>query len=244
LTDEIYHYFIISKFITLYLGIRGGQLVDIKFIMDKLPFLVDGTIMTIQLTFITLLFGTLLGIVFALCKISKNIILHSFSSFYIWFFRGTPMLLQIFFFYYALPTFSEKLVLEPFTAAVFGLSLNCAAYMAEIIRGGIISIDKGQFEAAKALGFTYFQTMKKIILPQTIRVIIPSVGNEFITMLKDTSLVSSIALVELTRSASQVGSTTFKVAEMYLAAALLYLIMTSVFTSIFSVVEKKLSKYA
>lgn len=217
---------------------------DISFLINKLPFLVEGTIMTIQLTFLTLIIGTLLGIVFALCKTSKNVILHSVSSFYIWFFRGTPMLLQIFFFYNGLPAINEKLVMEPFNAAVLGLSLNCAAYMAEIIRGGIISIDKGQFEASKALGFTYFQTMRKIILPQTMRVIIPSVGNEFITMLKDTSLVSSIALVELTRSASQVGSTTFKVAEMYLAAALLYLIMTSFFTSIFSVLEKKLSKYA
>lgn len=212
--------------------------------LDKLPYLLQGSIITIQLTFITLILGTLLGIILALCKISKNIVIKSIAGFYIWVFRGTPMILQIFFFYNALPAISENLVLSPFTAAVLGLSLNCAAYMAEIIRGGIISIEKGQFEASKALGFTYFQTMVKIILPQTIRVIIPSVGNEFITMLKDTSLVSTIAMVELMRSATQIGSTTFKVAEMLLAAGLLYLIMTTVFTSVFSSLEKKLAKYA
>ena len=152
------------------------------------------------------------------------------------------MILQLFFFYYALPMMG--VTLTPFTAAVIGLSLNCGAYMAEIIRGGIISVDKGQFEASKALGFTYFQTMSKIILPQTIRIIIPSVGNEFITMLKDTSLVSTIAMVELMRSAVQISSTTFKYTEMLLAAAFLYLFMTTIFTSVFSYVEKKLSVYA
>lgn len=217
--------------------------VDIKFLIEKLPYLLEGSIMTIQLTFMTLIFGTLLGIVLALCKISKNIVISSLSSFYIWVFRGTPMILQLFFFYNGLPAIDDRLVLTRFTAAVLALSLNCAAYMAEIIRGGILSIDKGQFEAAKVLGFSYFQTMTKIVLPQTIRVIIPSVGNEFITMLKDTSLVSTIAMVELMRSATQIGSTTFKVAEMLLAAGILYLVMTSVFTTVFSYLEKKLSKY-
>lgn len=217
---------------------------DLGFIINKLPPLLEGSIVTIQLTFITLVLGTVLGIIFALFKISKNIVISSIATFYIWVFRGTPMILQLFFFYFALPTINENWVLKPFQAAVLGLSLNCAAYMAEIIRGGIISIDKGQFEASKALGFTYFQTMIKIILPQTIRVIIPSVGNEFITMLKDTSLVSTIAMVELMRTAQEIGSTTFKVTEMFLGAAILYLIMTTVFTSAFSALEKKLAKYA
>lgn len=217
---------------------------DINFVIDKMPILLQGSIVTIKLTFITLVLGTFLGIILALCKISKNILVSSFSTFYIWVFRGTPMILQLFFFYNALPALNPNWVLKPFTAAVLGLSLNCAAYMAEIIRGGIISIDKGQFEASKALGFTYFQTMIKIVLPQTIRVIIPPVGNEFITMLKDTSLVSTIAMVELLRTANQIASTTFKVAEMLLGAAILYLIMTTVFTSFFSYLEKKLSKYA
>lgn len=198
--------------------------------------------MTIQLTLITLILGTILGIIMALFKLTKNIVLRYFSTLFTWIFRGTPMILQLFFFYYALPMMG--VTLTPFTAAIIGLSLNCGAYMAEIIRGGIISVDKGQFEASKALGFTYFQTMSKIILPQTLRIIIPSVGNEFITMLKDTSLVSTIAMVELMRSAVQISSTTFKYTEMLLAAAFLYLLMTTIFTSIFSFVEKKLSVYS
>jgi polar amino acid transport system permease protein len=218
--------------------------VDIKFIIDKMPTLLQGSIMTIELTFITLLYGSLLGIILAFFRISKNPLLRYFSSFYIWIFRGTPMILQLAFFYFGLPAISNNLVLKPFTAAVIGLSLNCAAYMAEIIRGGIISIDKGQFEASKALGLTYIQTMTKIVLPQTIRVIMPSLGNEFITMLKDTSLVSTIAMTELMRSAASIGSTTFKVAEMYLGAALIYLVLTTIFTSVFTTIEKKFAKYA
>lgn len=217
---------------------------DIQFILEKMPTLLKGSIMTLELTFVTLILGTLLGIILALFRISKNPIISYFSAFYLWIFRGTPMILQLAFFYYGLPAISQSLVLEPFTAAVIGLSLNCAAYMAEIIRGGIISIDKGQFEAAKALGFTYVQTMTKIILPQTIRVIMPSVGNEFITMLKDTSLVSTIAMVELMRTATQIGSTSFKVAESLLGAAIIYLILTTIFTSAFSTLEKKFAKYA
>ncbi|MCX7884988.1 MAG: amino acid ABC transporter permease [Caloramator sp.] len=215
---------------------------DIKFIINKLPYLLEGGFMTIKLTVITLFLGTIIGVVLAVFKITKNRFIRGFASFYTWVFRGTPLILQLFFFYYALPVMG--ITMSPFTAAIIGLSLNCGAYMAEIIRGGIISIDKGQFEAAKALGFNYFQTMKIIILPQTFRVIIPPVGNEFIAMLKDTSLVSTIAMVELMRSATQISSATFKYTEMLFTAALLYLAMTTVFSSIFSVVEKKLSRYA
>ncbi len=214
---------------------------DINFIFRELPFLIQGSVMTIQLTITSLFLGTFLGVLTALLKLSRNRIMFWVATSYTWIFRGTPIILQLFFFYYALPMMGISL--SPLSAAIIGLSLNCGAYMAEIIRGGIISIDKGQFEASKALGFTYFQTMRKIILPQTFRVIIPPVGNEFISMLKDTSLVSTIAMVELMRSAVQISSTTFKYTEMLIAAALLYLIMTSIFTGVFSIIEKKLSKY-
>ena len=206
-----------------------------------LPILLKGSIMTVELTVITLILGTLLGIALALFKLSKNKILKIISGFYTWIFRGTPLLLQLFFFYYGLPFIGLKL--NPFQAAVIGLSLNCGAYMAEIIRGGIQSIDKGQFEAAKALGFNYNETMRKIILPQTFKVIIPPVGNEFIAMLKDTSLVSTIAMVELMRSAQQMYASTFKPIEIFLTAGILYLLMTTIFTAVFSIFEKKLSVY-
>ena len=215
---------------------------NFNFILKELPFLLKGSVITIQLTVITLILGTFLGIVLAFCKISKNSVVNTIATIYTWVFRGTPLLLQLFFFYYALP--GMGITMSAFTAAVLGLSLNCGAYMAEIIRGGILAIDKGQFEASKALGFTYFQTMIKIILPQTFRVIIPPVGNEFIAMLKDTSLVSSIAMTELMRTTTNISSATFKYPEMYLSAACLYLLLTTLFTTAFSIMEKKLSRYS
>jgi len=215
--------------------------VDTGIIIKTLPILLKGCVMTVELTVITLIIGTVLGILFALMKLSNNIVLRLISGFYTWIIRGTPMLLQLFFFYYGLPFIGIRL--SPMQAAIIGLGLNSGAYMAEIIRGGILSIDKGQFEAAKALGFNYSETMQKIILPQTFKVIIPPVGNEFITILKDTSLVSTIAMVELMRTAQQMYASTFRPIEIFFTAAVLYLIMTTVFTSIFSAYEKKLSVY-
>lgn len=198
--------------------------------------------MTIELTVIALVFGTILGIFLALLKLSKNRVLKVVSSLYTWVFRGTPLLLQLFFFYYGLPFVGIEF--KPFSAAVIGLSLNCGAYMAEIIRGGIQSINKGQFEAAKALGFSYGETMRRIILPQTWKVIIPPVGNEFIAILKDTSLVSTIAMVELMRSAQQIYASSFDPISVFVTAAILYLVMTTVFTTAFSVFERKLAIYS
>ncbi|AKA70787.1 amino acid ABC transporter permease [Clostridium scatologenes] len=214
---------------------------DTGIIIKVLPILLKGSVMTIELTVIALVVGTILGIFLALFKLSKNVVFRIISSFYTWIFRGTPLLLQLFFFYYGLPFMGVELT--PFSAAAIGLSLNCGAYMAEIIRGGIQSIDKGQFEAAKALGFTYADTMKKIILPQTFKVIIPPVGNEFIALLKDTSLVSTIAMVELMRSAQQIYASTFRPIEVFFTAGVLYLLLTTIFTGVFGVFEKKLSVY-
>ncbi|AND83930.1 ectoine/hydroxyectoine ABC transporter permease subunit EhuC [Clostridium tyrobutyricum] len=214
---------------------------DIDFIKNILPILLKGSVMTVELTVITIILGSILGILLALLRLSNNLVLKYVSNFYTWIFRGTPLLLQLFFFYYGLPFIGIELT--PFTAAVIGLALNCGAYMAEIIRGGIQSIDQGQFEAAKALGFSYTQTMKRIILPQTFKVIIPPVGNEFISILKDTSLVSTIAMVELMRSAQQIYATSFDPISVFLTAAVFYLIMTTVFTTVFGIIERRLSVY-
>lgn len=205
------------------------------------PLFLQGTLITIELAISALIFGTLIGIFLALFKISHIKILNFFSSFYIWFFRGTPLLLQVMFIYFAMPGIG--LELSPFAAGALSLSLNLAAYMAEAIRGGIISIDTGQFEASKALGFTYVQTMTKIILPQTIRVILPAVGNLSVSMLKDTSLVSAISLAELMRQAQQVYSTTFKLVEPFSLAAIFYLLLTTIFTKVYGMIEKKLAVY-
>ncbi|MBR9649195.1 amino acid ABC transporter permease [Clostridium tyrobutyricum] len=198
---------------------------NIDFIKNILPILLKGSVMTVELTIITIILGSILGILLALLRLSNNKVLKYISSFYAWIFRGTPLLLQLFFFYYGLPFIGIELT--PFTAAVIGIQ----------------SIEQGQFEAAKALGFNYTQTMKKIILPQTFKVIIPPVGNEFISILKDTSLVSTIAMVELMRSAQQIYATSFDPISVFLTAAVFYLIMTTVFTTVFGIIERKLSVY-
>lgn len=214
---------------------------DINILKDMFPVLLQGSLITLELTLISVVFGSLIGMVTALLKLSKNKLMGSIAGFYTWLFRGTPMLLQLWFFYFGLPFVGIKFT--AFQAAIIGLSLNSGAYMAEIIRGGILSVDKGQFEACKSLGFTYFDTMKRVVLPQTFKIIIPSVGNEFITMLKDTSLVSAIAMEEVMRSAQLLQSSTFRPLEVFFITACLYLLMTTIFTTVFSYYEKKLSVY-
>lgn len=214
---------------------------DINVLKEVFPVLLQGSLMTMELTVVSVVFGSLIGMVTALLKLSKNKLLVVPAGFYTWLFRGTPMLLQLFVFYYGLPFVGIRLT--PFQAALIGLSLNSGAYMAEIIRGGILSVDKGQFEACKSLGFTYFDTMKRVVLPQTFKIIIPSVGNEFITMLKDTSLVSTIAMEEVMRKAQLLYASTFKPMEVFFITACLYLFMTTIFTTVFSHYEKKLSVY-
>ncbi|ENK0836762.1 amino acid ABC transporter permease [Clostridium botulinum] len=214
---------------------------DFNIIKQITPVLIKGSIITIELTAISVCLGSIIGIIVALLKLCNNKLVFYVGGFYTWIFRGTPLLLQLFFIYYGLPFVGIKFT--PFSAAILGLSLNAGAYTAEIIRGGIISVDKGQFEACRALGFNYFDMMKKIILPQTFKIIIPSLGNEFITMLKDTSLVSTIAMVEVMRSAQLLYSSTFKPMETFILTAVLYLIMTTIFTTIFTAFEKKASVY-
>lgn len=214
---------------------------DLESLKVIVPDLLEGSAITLELTVFSLVIGSAIGVIIAMIKLSSFKPLAAVGSFYTWILRGTPLLLQLFVFYYGLSTLG--LTLTATQAAIIGLSLNSGAYMAEIIRSGILAIDKGQFEAAKALGFNYFQTMKRIILPQAFRIVIPPVGNEFVGMIKDTSLVSVIAMEELMRRASLKVSASGGDLTPYVVAAILYLIMTTVFTSIFSSVEKKLSVY-
>jgi polar amino acid transport system permease protein len=206
------------------------------------PALIHGAILTITLTIVSVFFGMLLGLFLALGRLSKSKPLDRFCWFYIWLFRGTPLLMQIFFIYYALPMMNPNLSLPQVPAAFIALSLNSAAYLAEIIRAAIQSIDKGQMEASKALGMSYWQAMKRIIVPQSYRRLIPPVGNEFIAIIKDSSLVSVIALTELMRTTSVTANSTGN-AFIYIPSAVLYLLMTTVFTIIFDKLEKKYSIY-
>ncbi|MDK2920747.1 MAG: polar amino acid transport system permease protein [Desulfonauticus sp.] len=205
-----------------------------------LPALLKGTVMTLTLVLFTMLVSPLGGLVIALGRISRFLPLSLFCWFIIWMFRGTPLLLQLFFIYYGLPALG--ITLKPLTAAFWGLGLNYSAYLAEIIRAGIQSIDAGQMEAAKALGMTYGQAMRRIIIPQTYKRIMPPIGNEFIALIKDTALVSTIAMVELMRSADQLFNTYFDVTVLILAG-IIYLLLTTVFTLTFEKIERKVGAY-
>ena len=152
---------------------------NLQQIYTALPALLKGSVLTIELTILSVIIGLFLGLFFALGRLSKNKIMDKISWFYIWLFRGTPLLMQIFFIYYALPL-STPLTFPQMPAAFIALSLNSAAYLAEIIRAAIQSIDKGQMEASKALGMSYGQAMQRVIIPQSYRSLIPPVGNEFI----------------------------------------------------------------
>lgn len=194
---------------------------------------------TLRLTLVAVFIGIILGLVLALGRISRSKVASGLAWVYIWIFRGTPLLLQIYVIYYALPL--VNIVLPPFPAAIIALSLNSGAYLAETIRGAILSIDKGQMEAAKALGMTYYQAMFKVIVPQSYRRLIPPVGNEVIMLLKDSSLVSAIAMAELLRTAKTFANSGNMI--YYVVAGAVYLFFTTVFTYLFGRLEKRYSVY-
>jgi len=215
---------------------------SIERLMNIIPALLKGSVITLELTIVSVFFGMILGLLLALGRLAHNKILDKLCWTYIWVFRGTPLLMQLFFIYYALPLIHKSLTLNQMPAAFIALALNSAAYLAEIIRAAIQSIDKGQMEAAKALGMNYGQAMVRIIIPQSYRRLIPPVGNEFIALLKDSALVSVVGMTELMRTTSTMANSSGD-ATIYIPAAILYLIMTSLFTYVFDKLEKKYSVY-
>jgi polar amino acid transport system permease protein len=207
------------------------------------PQLLNGAKITILLTICAVCMGLFLSIFIALGKMSKNRIISKICGAYIFFFRGTPLLMQLYFIYYGLPQINMALTINSrFLAAFIAFSLNSAAYCSEIIRAAIQSIDKGQFEASKALGFTNAQTMRLVIFPQSIRRLVPPVANEFIMVLKDASLVSIIALADLTKVTRSISSSS-GTALVYIPAMIIYLIMTAFFEFIFNKLETRFSRY-
>jgi len=209
--------------------------------------ILEGTQRTLLIAGVSVLFGILLGIVIALFKISRSKALNGLAWFYVWIFRGTPMLMQLFVFYYALPLFTYdvfgvSLRIPALIAAFIAFSLNSAAYLSEIFRGAIQSIDKGQMEAAKALGMSYYQAMFKIIIPQSYRRLIPPLGNELITLVKDTSLVASISLFDLLRTVQVMNNSSGEWVY-FIYAGVIYLFVTSIIQLVFDKLEKKYSVY-
>jgi polar amino acid transport system permease protein len=217
-----------------------------------------GLRLTLVLTVIVMVGGIVLGILLAVMRLSPNPVLSGAAGAYIWLFRGTPVLVQLIFWFnlaalyprlsVGIPFGPEFAVLDanafitPFMAAVLGLGLNEAAYMAEIVRAGIQSVDEGQTEAASALGMRRMLTMRRIVLPQAMRVIIPPTGNETISMLKTTSLVSVISVGDLLYSAQIIYSRTFQTIPLLIAASIWYLLVTTVLTFVQSGVERRFSR--
>jgi polar amino acid transport system permease protein len=200
--------------------------------------IISGLGVTIALTLASMLVGVVLGATFAVMRMSENPVLRTLSWLYAWFFRGTPVLVQIIFWFNLALLFKTlgppglqidtNTLITPFIAAVLALGLNEGAYMSEIVRAGILSIDRGQSEAAHALGLTTGQTMRRIVLPQAMRVIIPPTGNEAISMLKLTSLVSVIAAQDLLTRAQQIYSQNFLVIELLIVVSIWYLALTTI----------------
>ena len=215
----------------------------LKQMIGWLPNLLDGAKTTILLTLCAVTMGLIISVFIALGKMSKKKTLSGLCNVYIFFFRGTPLLMQLYFIYFGLPQINMALTINSrFFAAFLAFSLNSAAYCSEFIRAAIQSIDKGQFEAAKALGFSKAQTMKLVIFPQSIRRLIPSVANEFIMVLKDASLVSIIALADLTKVTRAISSSA-ATAMVYIPAMMIYLVMTAFFEFIFRKLEARFSRY-
>lgn len=202
----------------------------------------EGVKILLELFFVTTIFSIPLGILVAFVRLSNNKIASSVSSFYIWIMRGSPLLLQMMFFYYVLPIISPKLVFDQLTVAFIAFVINYAAYYAEIFRGGLLSIDKGQFEAAKVLGFDKITMYKRIILPQLTKRVLPPVSNELITLVKDTSLVYILGLNDLLRVATAASNREASLMP-FAYAAVIYLVMTAILTKLTALLEKRYSYY-
>ncbi|MDU1174661.1 amino acid ABC transporter permease [Peptostreptococcus anaerobius] len=204
--------------------------------------MIEGLKIVLELFVLTMVFSIPLGLLVAQVRISKNKLARSVTSFYIWIMRGSPLLLQMMFLYYGLPLLNENLVFDKMPIAVIAFTINYAAYYAEIFRSGLESIDRGQYEAAKVLGFDKWTMNRRIIIPQVIKRVLPPVSNEFINLVKDTSLVSVLGLNDLFRIATAASNREASLMP-FLYAAIIYLVLTALITQLFASLEKKYSYY-
>ncbi|WP_410776830.1 amino acid ABC transporter permease [Ectobacillus funiculus] len=204
------------------------------------PILKAGLYFTIPLTLITFVLGIILAFFIAIARLSSVKLLVTIAKFYVWIFRGTPLLVQIFILFYGLP--SIGITLDPFSAAVIGFTLNKGAYSSEIIRAAILSIPKGQWEAAYSIGMTKRQAMRRIILPQAIRVSIPPLGNSFISLVKDTSLAATITVTELFQKGQQIAAATYEPLWLYIEVAFIYLLFSTVLSYLQTLLENRFER--
>lgn len=214
---------------------------DFTSVVPSIPYILKGIGVTVQIVIFATIIGLLLGVLLALCKIGNIKLLKWFAEFYTSIFRGTPLVLQLMIIYYAMPQILGFNI-EAIPAAIAAFGLNTAAYISEIIRAGINAVDKGQQEAAKALGVPYSKMMKDIILPQAMKNILPSLMNEFITLNKESAIVTVIGALDIMRRAYVVGGATFRYLEPLLIAGVIYYVMTLVLTFLGKMMEKRMKR--
>ncbi|MFJ8461182.1 MULTISPECIES: amino acid ABC transporter permease [Lysinibacillus] len=214
---------------------------DFTAIIPSIPYILKGIGVTLQIAIGASIIGFIIGILLALCKIGKVNVLRWIADFYTSIFRGTPLVLQLMIIYYAVPQLLD-IQIDPVPTAIIAFGLNSGAYISEIIRGGINAVDKGQMEAAQALGIPYAKMMKDIIIPQAVKNILPSLVNEFITLNKETAVVTVISALDIMRRAYIVGGATYRYLEPLLIAGVIYYIMTLVLTFLGKRIEKGMRK--
>ena len=211
---------------------------DMELVFNSFPLLLVGAGVTIQITVLSTAIGFVIGLIVGVARISHVRLLRMLAEVYVEFFRGTPLLVQIFLFYFALPVLTGQRI-DPFIAAISACGINSGAYVAEIFRAGIQSVDEGQMEAGRSLGMTWLQTMRYIIVPQAFKRVIPPLGNEFIAMLKDSSLVSVIGFEELTRRGQLIIAKTYGSFEIWMSVAVIYLVMTLTISRFVAYLERR-----
>lgn len=221
-------------------GVAAEKLGRLELIGQSLPYLFKGLLNTMIYTIVSLFFAFILGLIFGFMKVSHNRILRLIATIFVDIFRGIPLLVLGLFIYVGIPG-AFNFTMPLFVASVLALSLNAGAYVTEIVRGGIQSIDRGQMEAARSLGLPYRTAMIKIIIPQAVKLMIPSFINQLVITLKDTSIMSTIGLVELTQSGKIVIARTFQTFDIWLMVALMYLIVITILTKISNHIERKVS---
>ncbi|MDY8108954.1 ABC transporter permease subunit [Fulvimarina sp. 2208YS6-2-32] len=214
----------------------------LQLMLDSLwPLVRAGLVFTVPLAILSFAFGLSLGFVVALARLFGPRPLALFARFYVWFIRGTPLLVQLFVIFYGLP--SVGILIDAFPAALIGFTLSVGAYTSEIIRAALSSIPKGQWEAAYAIGMTQRQAMVRTVVPQAVRVAVPPLSNSFISLVKDTSLAAAITVPELFQQAQRIVATTYEPLILYVEAALLYLVLSSVLSALQARLEKRFGRY-
>ncbi|NLN04998.1 MAG: amino acid ABC transporter permease [Clostridiaceae bacterium] len=210
---------------------------NLSYLVSIFGQLSDGLKFTVGLFFITIIFSVPLGLILSFVRVGSPKIIQRILGGYIWLMRGTPLILQLYFFYYGL-SLVTTIQLGRFNAAIVAFILNYAAYFCEIFRGGLLGVSKGQYEAAKVLGFSTLQTNVRIVIPQMLRITLPSVANEFITLVKDTSLITVLAIDEILNLAKKIVNSDVNISA-YAVVAVYYLIATFLLTKLFEYLEKK-----